>query len=104
MISVAVIVQQQRRVSIVGDENIYETIVIEIRECYTTRGMRGLRGNSSQCSYVDKFSMAFIVEQRIDLLVARSGRSLPPGASLWTKSANEPSSKYSIASQATSRP
>src|SRR5271168_4818694 len=56
------VVHQQWRVPVVGDNHVDKAIVIEIRECHTTAGMRRRKSAARYLCHVQEFSMTVVVK------------------------------------------
>src|SRR5689334_14287279 len=52
--SAAVVVQQQWRVTVIGDHQINEAVIIEVAKSRSPRGMRGQRPDSTRLRHFDK--------------------------------------------------
>src|SRR5262249_35135767 len=72
----AAVVQQQRRVSIIGDDYIHETVVVKVCEGDSPAYRRSFETTARHLRRLHKFAFAFVVEKRVDLLEVRTGRSL----------------------------
>ncbi len=62
--------QQKRWLSVVPHHQIHETVVIEIGKSHATAHVRRLHPTAGLPARFDELSVAFIVKQRIELLVA----------------------------------
>src|SRR3989441_12721004 len=70
----ALIVEEEWRVAIVGDDQIHISIVLEVRERDAPPGVRRREPDSRKLRDFSKLPVAVIVEQRVDLLVVNLRR------------------------------
>src|ERR1700694_5304856 len=70
------VVQQQRRVPIIAHQHIHETIVVEVCERHASPDVWRLESATGALRHFRKLAIAFIVEQRVDLLEVYVRRDL----------------------------
>ena len=68
------VMQNQRRIAVIGHYEIHKSVIIKIGESGSTSGVRSLWANPSRHGHLYKLPGTYIAEQRIDLLVRRSRR------------------------------
>ena len=77
MISVAAaVVQQQRNVSVVGDHNIHESVVVEVRERDAPSDVGSLKSVARRLAHFHELAIVLVVKQGIELLVVNPRRGL----------------------------
>ena len=77
MISVrAAVMEQQRSVAVVGDDDIDETVVVEVGEGDPATHVVRLKDRTGRLAHLSELAIVFIVEERVVLFVVNFGRGL----------------------------
>src|SRR6202022_1478254 len=70
------VVQHQGRISVVGDYNVPETVVVEIGERNAAPDVRSAKAVARRLAHVHKLAIVIVVEERVELFVADVRRGL----------------------------
>src|ERR1700756_296064 len=68
--------QHNGRISVVRDHNVHKPVVVEIGKSYSASHVGRFKSRATRLAHLYKFSVSFVVEQRIDLPIMGSGRGL----------------------------